>query len=66
VPTEPDSGADQLSTALDLLRELLKHDTNHNRRYCIYCKVSMRAPIELHKEDCVWRRAWQLVNDKKA
>lgn len=25
----------------------------------------MRAPIELHKKDRVWRRAWQLVNKRK-
>jgi len=41
---------DELSLALDLLRKILKHGTNHNRRYCIYCKVSMRVPIELHKQ----------------
>jgi hypothetical protein len=57
-PSEPD----QLSAALDLLREILKNGTNHNRRYCLYCTASMRVPIELHKEDCVWRRAWQLVS----
>jgi hypothetical protein len=65
-PAETDSGSDQLSVVLDILREILKHDSNHSRRYCMYCKVSMRVPIELHKEDCVWRRAWQLVNERKA
>jgi hypothetical protein len=61
-PDEPD----KLSVALDLLKKILQDGTNHNRRYCIHCKVSMKAPIELHKEDCVWRRAWRLVNDRKA
>jgi hypothetical protein len=62
-PTSDD--ADKLSLALDLLKKILKHGTNQDRRYCLYCKVSMRAPIELHKEDCVWRQAWKLVNERK-
>jgi hypothetical protein len=65
-PAETDSGSAQLSAALDLLREILKNGTNHNRRYCLYCKASMRVPIELHKEECVWRWASQLVNERKA
>jgi hypothetical protein len=56
--------SDQLSAPLDLLREILKNGTNHNRRYCLYCKVAMAVPVELHRKDCVWRRAWELVNDK--
>jgi len=44
---------DQLSTALDLLREILNNGTNRNRRYCVYCKTNMSAPRELHRKDCV-------------
>ena len=57
---------DRLSEALDVLREILKDASNNNRRYSAFCKVSMRVPIEIRKEDCAWRRAWQLVNERKA
>ena len=50
--------------ALDLLHEILKNGTNHNRRYCLYCRVAMAVPVELHRKDCVWRQAWELVNRK--
>ena len=56
--------ADALSTAVELLEQILLKGTNENRRYCRYCKAKMIVPIELHKEDCLWRRAWKLVNDR--
>jgi len=55
---------DKLSLALNLLKKVLKDGTNHNRRYCAYCKVPMTTPIESHKQGCVWRQAWQLVAEK--
>ncbi len=54
-----------LPLALDLLKKILKNGTNRNRRYCVYCKASMTAPVDSHKENCVWRRAWELVSEQK-
>lgn len=65
MPRTDESDSEKLSVALGLLREILKTGTNHNRRYCVYCKVTMSAPVELHKRECAWRRAWQLVNTGK-
>jgi hypothetical protein len=62
MPSEPD----QFSVALNLLREILQNETIHNRKYCVYCSVAMAVPLELHRKECVWRRAWKLVNEKKA
>ena len=56
----------QLSTVLELLHKILLNGTNENRRYCKYCKAKMIMPIELHRDDCVWRVGWKLVNDRKA
>jgi hypothetical protein len=53
------------STALELLRIILETGAiNQNRRYCVYCKAAMAVPLELHRKECVWRRAWELLNDK--
>jgi len=65
-PQLPFPEAPQLSTVLELLHNILLNGTNENRRYCKYCKAKMIMPIELHKDDCVWRRAWKLVNDQKS
>jgi len=54
-----------LPLALDLLKKILKDGTDQNRRNCVYCKVLMATPIDLHKKNCVWRRAWQLVSEKE-
>jgi len=35
---------------LDLLRKILKDGTNHTREYCVYCKVAMAVPVELHRK----------------
>jgi len=59
-PEEP-----QLSTVLELLHKILLNGTNENRRYCNYCRANMIMPIELHRDDCVWRRAWKLVNEQE-
>ena len=56
----------QLSAVVDLLEKILLNGTNENRRYCKYCNAKMIMPIELHKNDCLWRRAWKLVNDRKS
>lgn len=48
---------DKLSTALDLLEKLLKNGIRENRKYCKYCNAKMIIPIELHRLDCVLRRA---------
>jgi hypothetical protein len=61
---QPDAESNQLSVALELLGAILENGANHNRRYCVYCKVSMAAPRELHRKNCVWRRALELVNKK--
>jgi hypothetical protein len=58
--------ADELSTVIELLEQILLKGTNENRRVCKYCKAKMMVPIELHKEDCLWRRAWKFVNDRKS
>src|SRR5262249_12937778 len=60
----PNNESDELSIAIDLLREILKSDANQNRRYCTYCQTKMAAPLELHHKDCVWRRAWELVSTR--
>jgi hypothetical protein len=62
-PLSDDSG--KLSTALTLLEKILRDGTNENRRYCKYCKIIMKSPVELHKTDCTWRLAWELVNQRK-
>ena len=49
----------------ELFEQILLNGTNENRRYCRYCKAKMILPIELHRDDCLWRRAWKLVNDHK-
>ncbi len=56
----------QLSTVLDLLHKILLNGTNENRAYCKYCKAKMIMPIELHRDDCVWRLAWKLVNEDES
>jgi hypothetical protein len=62
-PAEGDSG--RLSTALELLRTILETGTtNQNRPLLRYCKAAMAMPLELHRKECVWRRAWELVNRK--
>ena len=50
---------------VELFEQILLNGTNENRRYCRYCKAKMILPIELHRDDCLWRRAWKLVNDLK-
>jgi hypothetical protein len=60
-PEEP-----QLSTVLELLHKILLNGTNENRRYCKYCNAKMIMPIELHRNDCVWRLAWKLINENKS
>jgi len=50
---------------VELFEQILLNGTNENRRYCRYCKAKMILPIELHRDDCLWRRAWKLVNDHK-
>jgi hypothetical protein len=64
-PAPTDGDSNRPTAALELLREILENGTNHHRRYCLYCKVAMAVPLELHRKDCTWRRAWQLVNEKK-
>jgi hypothetical protein len=60
-----DDDSARLSTALELLRTILETAAiNQNRRYCVYCKAAKAVPLELHRKDCVWRRAWELVNRK--
>ena len=49
----------------ELFEQILLNGTNENHRYCRYCKAKMILPIELHRDDCLWRRAWKLVNDHK-
>jgi hypothetical protein len=61
--TSPDS--DKLLTAITLLEKILQNGTNENRKYCKYCKIIMKSPTELHKTDCTWRLAWELVNGWK-
>jgi hypothetical protein len=51
-PVTTESGSDRPSAALELLREILENGTNHHRRYCIYCKVAMAVPLELHRKVC--------------
>jgi len=65
-PQLPFPEESQLSTVLELLHKILLNGTNENRRYCKYCKAKMVMPIELHRDDCVWRLAWKLVNENKA
>ena len=62
-PLSDDS--ERLSTVLALLEKILRDGTNENRRYCKYCKIIMKSPVELHKTDCTWRIAWELVNQRK-
>ncbi len=57
--------ASKVSTVLELLHKILLNGTNENRRCCKYCKVKMIMPVELPREDCVWRRAWKLVNEPR-
>ena len=52
-------------SVVELFEQILLNGTNENRRYCRYCKAKMILPIELHRDDCLWRRAWKLVNDLK-
>ena len=61
-PLSDDS--ERLSTVLALLEKILRDGTNENRRYCKYCKIIMKSPVELHKTDCAWRIAWELVNQR--
>ena len=61
--TSPDF--DKLLTAITLLEKILQNGTNENRKYCKYCKIIMKSPTELHKTDCTWRLAWELVNGWK-
>jgi hypothetical protein len=42
---------------VELLEQILLNGTNENRAYCKYCKAKMIMPIELHRDDCLWRHA---------
>ena len=64
-PNQSSDKPDKLSVALELLDTIVKKGSNDNRRYCRYCNVKMDGPIELHKKDCTWRRALELLNEAK-
>jgi hypothetical protein len=62
-PNPSSDEPDKLSIALELLDTIVKKGSNDTRRYCRYCNVKMNSPIELHKKDCTWRRALELLNE---
>jgi hypothetical protein len=64
-PNQSSDKPDRLSIALELLDTIVKKRSNDNRRYCRYCNVKMNGPIELHKKDCTWRRALELLTEGK-
>jgi hypothetical protein len=31
-------------------------------KLCPFCKVHRSLPMNLHREDCTWRLAWELID----
>jgi hypothetical protein len=31
-------------------------------KLCPFCKVHRQLPMNLHKDDCTWRQAWELID----
>ena len=46
----------------NILRKFLDILPTYAGKFCPFCKVHRNYPVHLHKEDCAWRLAWELID----
>ena len=56
---------DRLATAIELLQQFIKRLQSENHKYCVFCEVHKRFPLEIHKKDCALRRAAAFIGESR-
>jgi hypothetical protein len=49
-----------------VLLEILSMLPNLSGRFCPFCKINRQLPMDLHREHCAWRRAWELIDSDES